>query len=525
MAQRAGWQTLYAIEQTAGLTNFPKFYRGAAGAPGYASSKGILGTGTDTTDGIFLLDVTGGQPHLAPTTATKDTERTVGISSRYTMEFDQTAASAPTVTIETPADAYKLSLFLWLLMQNGASEVDNGTTRTAIYVPYTSPDTEIYAALVRCMVDSSTIKNVDHSSHLLTGCICSDITLKSEEGGLLTLTATFIGAAWYRYNVLGYISNSPRLKRYPITTGSPVTVKRWDGAAWTLIEIAAEVATDSLFTTLLAGNVEWSLATGNFNFAAADITSYAGQWITVEINDIKNDGDDLAWSNMGGFALQTPLKWQNATIYLNGTLINLPGISLSLKNNTASKFYDSDAIQKFVLGRFNAEGEIRIPWGTTTEGGNTALLDFIGGTTAYLTVYWGTPITGTCTAGGSATTLVDSAALFTTTGKVYVGDIAINTVDKSYATVVSIDLATQLTTTALVGGTTNVWTSTNTYVIVKADTDGDFFFSSPVRHKTTDVSGDVEIETGAGFSSVYDGTNSIKLKCSYAESKLIRGIT
>ena len=40
------------------------------------------------------------------------------------------------------------------------------------------------------------------------------------------------------------------------------------------------VATDSLFTTVAAGTVQWSFSTGNLNFAAADITSYDTEAIT-----------------------------------------------------------------------------------------------------------------------------------------------------------------------------------------------------------------------------------------------------
>ena len=54
----------------------------------------------------------------------------------------------------------------------------------------------------------------------------------------------------------------------------------------------------------------------------------------------------------------------------------------------------------------------------------------------------------------------------------------------------------------------------------------DFSITANIRHTQTDVSGDPEIETGANFACVYDGTNAaITLKCGYAENVLIRGIT
>ena len=268
------------------------------------------------------------------------------------------------------------------------------------------------------------------------------------------LTATLMGMSWHRMNVLGKISNSPRLAHYPIATGLTVIVKYWDGSAWqTLDASAAEVANDAAFTapgSLIAGSVEWSLATGNFNFGTADLATYTGKYIGVDIGD--SLGDDKAWNDMGGFALKSPLKWQDATITLDGNAVSLPGFTLTLKNNAAAKFYDDQYVNKFVLGRFNADGEIRIPWGTTTEGGNTALNDFVDGTDLPLVIYWGTAAT--------------------------------------------------------------------------AQVDADFSITANIRHTQTDVSGDPEIETGANFACVYDGTNAaITLKCGYAENVLIRGIT
>ncbi len=75
-------------------------------------------------------------------------------------------------------------------------------------------------------------------------------------------------------------------------------------------------------------------------------------------------------------------------------------------------------------------------------------------------------VTGTATtdnAGG--TTLIDSAAAFDTTDRVAVGDIITNTTNGSTGAVVSVDSATQITMTALTGGTAQTWTTDDGYSI------------------------------------------------------------
>jgi hypothetical protein len=73
-------------------------------------------------------------------------------------------------------------------------------------------------------------------------------------------------------------------------------------------------------------------------------------------------------------------------------------------------------------------------------------------------------VTGTITTAGT-TTLIDSSATFTTTEDVAVGDFITNTTDISVARVVSIDSATQITTSTLRNGTNNTWTVDDEYTI------------------------------------------------------------
>ena len=74
-------------------------------------------------------------------------------------------------------------------------------------------------------------------------------------------------------------------------------------------------------------------------------------------------------------------------------------------------------------------------------------------------------VKGTATTGSTSATLIDSSATFSTTEDVAVGDIIKNDTDGSVARVISIDSATQLTTSTLRNGTDNTWTSGDTYTI------------------------------------------------------------
>ncbi len=80
-----------------------------------------------------------------------------------------------------------------------------------------------------------------------------------------------------------------------------------------------------------------------------------------------------------------------------------------------------------------------------------------------------TPSTGTITTSIDPTAtanirLIDTAATFIADG-VLAGQICYNATDDSVAIVISVDSETQLTTTKLVGGTDNTWTSADSYTV------------------------------------------------------------
>ena len=83
-----------------------------------------------------------------------------------------------------------------------------------------------------------------------------------------------------------------------------------------------------------------------------------------------------------------------------------------------------------------------------------------------ITIYYDT-VGGNAT-GGSATTLIDTGAAFTTSG-LSEGDRVINETDGSAGRIDTIDSATQLTISALSGGTANVFASGDFYTITLQD--------------------------------------------------------
>ena len=115
------------------------------------------------------------------------------------------------------------------------------------------------------------------------------------------------------------------------------------------------------------------------------------------------------------------------------------------------------SVTAYVSGTINDIGTNGIQFGSIVAGTNN---------TAETEQTTATSIAGTHTgAGDSATTLTDSSGLFTTTDDVYAGMVVHNTTDGSWGTVSSVDSATQITTSALTGGTDNDFDASDAYVI------------------------------------------------------------
>lgn len=185
MAVRTTWQDLYSIEQTASLTAKPTFAATAIGVEGDGASGGK-----------FLVPLTS-HPHLKPSSTMQDQELAVGVAQRHNLEYNATIAEPSSVTLEMYANAYNLSLFMWLLFQSGCTEADS-TVNTMSAIPYTSAAIEQYAAITRIL--GGTGGNADTESQYMPGCICKSFTISGETGGILMLSAEIVGADWATAN-------------------------------------------------------------------------------------------------------------------------------------------------------------------------------------------------------------------------------------------------------------------------------------------------------------------------------------
>jgi len=150
-------------------------------------TSGFRGFGAD---GVYAIPLNN-HPHFDPGQNIIDQRKAIGIPVRRTgsgFEFQQ-AHREPRTTYEFDANAYLLAPFFWLLFQNGASE-GSSAPYAKTFTPYTSPDCEVWASLLRKMSSSSA------DSHVIHGAIVRSIRLTAETGGPLRATVEFIGYSW-----------------------------------------------------------------------------------------------------------------------------------------------------------------------------------------------------------------------------------------------------------------------------------------------------------------------------------------
>lgn len=113
---------------------------------------------------------------------------------------------------------------------------------------------------------------------------------------------------------LGVISNSPRLS-FDYPAGSVTNIKHTTTAFGTV----TKRTNNSDFTTPSAGTVEWSLSTGELNFATADLSTYTGQSITATYVELL-EGERLAKRIGRDIVVAIRSQWRNDDL-LSGLII------------------------------------------------------------------------------------------------------------------------------------------------------------------------------------------------------------
>lgn len=175
MTMRAPYQDIYLI-----TTNETSI----------GTSQDFDGAEIGLSTGVFNLVPTN-HPNLLSGQQISDVPKATGLSQRRTgagYEYNQTIKNPSVSGLTVEMTTKNLGLFLWLLFQQGVSQGAAAYyKKTAI--PYTDSDCEVWASIAR-VLDAST------ESHQIDGAIISSMTISGSAGGVLTISADFIGATF-----------------------------------------------------------------------------------------------------------------------------------------------------------------------------------------------------------------------------------------------------------------------------------------------------------------------------------------
>jgi hypothetical protein len=376
---RVTWQDLWFIEETADIHTRSSFL---------ASSVGV-------GDGIFRA-LTRGPSTVNYPNRIKYAPRSSGFSEPWSGDLVDSVNSLSSVAYAFNLDAYLLSLFGKVLFQGGTQ-----TTSGSYYIytmnPYTSPTPSYYLSTVRATPDNSTdAVSVDRSSHELWGALVNSLSISGQAGEVMSLNVNLSGARYNRTNILGEISNDPRLTAKfgndgTIPTTPAVLRESSYGSFSTLDASVAGVADDDSFTdpsSLAAGTVEISNTTGNLNFSSSDLSSYSGQNIAVSWAS----GNRANAYNTFDATIDTPptpLKFQDVTILIDGGTIDCHSLNFSVNSQIEPKYYDYRDSYDFFLGRINATLSLDISFGDTNYGSARAFYNYMAENDHYIQIYWG----------------------------------------------------------------------------------------------------------------------------------------
>ncbi len=155
---------------------------------------------------------------------------------------------------------------------------------------------------------------------------------------------------------------------------------------------SAVVACAALIRQMSAGTAN-SHVIGGAIIKSLSLSAEEGQPLkaTAEFTgyNMVSDYDFDAEANILEFDSTACLMFQNCTVELATTAVNIDKFDLTITNNAVAKFYNTPQVTKYVLGDFTASGSIRIPWAALTIGGNTQIDNFVNGTECLLQIFWG----------------------------------------------------------------------------------------------------------------------------------------
>ena len=376
---RTTWQDLYCIEETGDIESRSSF----------DTTNGV-GVG----DGVFrALSRTRGD--ISFPNRIKFIPRISGISEPTTNEILESINSLSSIGYAFNLDAYILTLFGKVLFQGG-SQTTLGSYYRYTMTPYTSEIPIVFLSTVKATPDNGDSIGVDTSSTELWGGLVTSLNITGGAGSVMSLNAGISGCRYNRTNIIGEISNDPRLN-FKLGKDNDVPVglaiyREHPYDSFNLIDSSASnIATDADFTdpdSLGAGSVEISNATGNLNFSSSDLSSYSNQNIRIlyTSGSRASDYEDLAVTVTD---IPDPLKFQNSTILIDSSAVACNAMDLSITCSVEPKYYEERNSYKYLMGKINSTLTLDIPLGDTNFGSAKAFYGYMKESDHRIQIYWG----------------------------------------------------------------------------------------------------------------------------------------
>ncbi|RJR27774.1 hypothetical protein C4561_01580 [candidate division WWE3 bacterium] len=177
MTMRALYQDIYLfMHQVVGIST--------------SGSFGVTDIGLNTN--VFNLVPTA-HPNLIAGQQISDVRKATGLSQKRTgsgYEFVQTLQQPSVTGVSVEMTTKNLGAWLWLFFQQGVSQGGAAVYKKTA-VPYTDSDCEVWASIARVLDTGS-------QSHQVDGAVINQLAFSGVEGGVVSLTADFIGSAFSR---------------------------------------------------------------------------------------------------------------------------------------------------------------------------------------------------------------------------------------------------------------------------------------------------------------------------------------
>lgn len=377
MATLASWQNSLFIQQVLHPEARMDFDDNATGLQGGGLNDSFLG-----------LICT--YPEISIPSMLISNAKTTGLSE-YSIDDSIASIQNPvTASFSSLMDPYSFTLYVKGLLQSNT--IESGTFTAPAY---TDPNPWLHYSLLKPMNNSNVI-GVDRESFEYWGAIPKSLSINGATGDVMRVSVEYLALRTDRTNVIGRISNEPRLIYRAGDVGnvpSGIGIYREPTYnSYTLLDSSPTyVSNDSNFTTpkhLLAGSIEISNSTGHFNFSQDDIDSYENQNIIVYYS--KSERQEYYKDKRIGFAEDVvPFKFQDLVASINGEAIELTKIGLNIRNNISANYYDRQGGYKWVLGKLTGTVNLHINWGDSVVGGAEGVYEYFKDSHHALSFYWG----------------------------------------------------------------------------------------------------------------------------------------